>query len=88
MTAADASKFFGRRVRIVGKHPHAGKAGVFVDIRRTVFGERPVVRLDGGDVCFVMDPKEWQPVPVGECETCRGAMTHTRTRGYRCPHCE
>jgi hypothetical protein len=50
----------GTKVVIVGNHPHAGKRGEFVEFRRTIFGDRPVVKLENGDECFVMNPDEWQ----------------------------
>lgn len=53
----------GDRVLILEPHPHANKTGVYVELRRTIFGMRPVVRFDDGDECFVMKPDDWMAVP-------------------------
>ena len=51
----------GNRVRIVGDHPHSGCSGKIVRIGETVFGKRPVVKLDqphqGVTECYIMKAK-------------------------------
>ena len=84
----DAHNFYGRRVKIIGDHPHAGKYGVYLEDRRTILGVRPVVRLDDGGECFVMKPTDWRPTATDVCERCEGRMMHSRTKGYRCPRCD
>lgn len=45
----------GTRVVMSGNHPWAGHAGEVVSLERTAAtGPRPVVRLDGGGMAFVM----------------------------------
>ena len=80
----------GTRVKIIGGHPHAGKHGVYVEDRRTIFGPRPVVRADDGSEFFVMNPAEWRPAQPSPdvCDRCEGRMRHSRLKGYRCPRCD
>jgi hypothetical protein len=52
----------GDRVIIQGAHPWCGHTGVFVENRKTMLGEMPVVRLDSGQEFFVMQPNQWRKV--------------------------
>jgi len=56
----------GTRVLITGSHPWAGHSGEFVRFEETPFGERPIVRLDNGQECFVTRPDQWRKLPVGK----------------------
>lgn len=55
----------GRRGRLVGSHPFAGKLGEIVRIEKTIVGWAAVVRLDGGtkDVMVFDGRKHWRPEP-------------------------
>ena len=57
-------ELIGKRVRIVGDHPHAGNSGEIVRIGQTFFGARPVVRMDrdhmGVSECYVMRPENME----------------------------
>ncbi len=50
----------GARVWLIGDHPWKGYSGVIVRWERTMFGDRPVVKLDSGHECFVMMPDQMQ----------------------------
>ncbi len=39
----------GFRVRLTGSHPWVGHTGTVVRWTQTIFGERPIVRLDDAD---------------------------------------
>lgn len=52
----------GTRVLITGNHSWTGHTGKFVEFQDTPFGKRPLVELDNGQRCFVMNPDEWRPV--------------------------
>lgn len=48
------SKLIGRRITIVGKHPHKGFSGIVKDYKSTIMGKYGfVVKLDNGLSCFV-----------------------------------
>ncbi len=51
----------GKRIRLVGDHPHAGCSGIIVRIGETVFGKRPVLKFDephmGVTECYIMQAK-------------------------------
>jgi hypothetical protein len=59
----------GVRVRLTGKHPWTGHTGTIVRWGKTLFGTRPVVKLDpaddvpAGQECFIIGKGE--AVPVG-----------------------
>lgn len=48
----------GDRVRIGGHHPWAGHDGQVVRFEPTPWGRKPVVKLDAGRECFVMQPDQ------------------------------
>lgn len=52
------NKLIGKKVKLLGDHPHAGKTGVIIDFGKTFFGIRPIIKLDNNDngtlTCFVM----------------------------------
>jgi ribosomal protein S4E len=50
------------RVALIGSHPHAGRTGTVVHIETTPFGARPVIRMDGGGECFVVNPAEMRVI--------------------------
>lgn len=54
------SLHIGDRVYIQGDHPHSGKEGVYSEDYETMFGIRPVVRLDDGESCFIFNPTHWR----------------------------
>lgn len=51
----------GMRVRIVADHPWRGHAGKLVRWQTPYggFGPVPVVLLDSGEECFVMNEEQW-----------------------------
>ena len=55
----------GKRFRIVGDHPHSGCSGMVTRIGDTVFGKRPVLKLDephlGIEECYIMKSKHVVP---------------------------
>ena len=55
----------GRRGRLVGGHPWAGKSGEIVRVERTIVGWAAVVRLDGEtqEVMVFDGRKHWRPEP-------------------------
>lgn len=48
----------GKRIMFMGKHPHAGSIGTVVRVGNTIFGKRPVVKLESGNMigheCYIM----------------------------------
>lgn len=61
MTDHILNELVGKRMRIVGDHPHSGCHGEIVRIEETPFGMRPVLRFDephlGIRECFIMSSK-------------------------------
>lgn len=55
----------GQRVVLIGNHPWAGHAGEYVrdELIETLGSTWPVVRLDSGQECFVMNSDQWQAIP-------------------------
>lgn len=64
MTIGIQSIKLGQRVLLLPPHPWAGHAGEFVreEYIETLGIIRPVVKLDSGQECFVMNPLHWQRV--------------------------
>ena len=54
--------FYGRRLKIIGDHPHVDELGTIIDAEYTLSGWGFVVRLDSGSSCFVYKPEnvEWE----------------------------
>ena len=52
----------GIRVALTGDHPWRGHSGELVRWERASFsfGPLPVVLLDNGQECFVMDDEQWR----------------------------
>jgi hypothetical protein len=57
-----AKQFIGRKVLIVGDHPHADKTGTVdrVECARAIGKWGFVVELEDGQSCFVFSGKEWR----------------------------
>jgi hypothetical protein len=58
-------KFIGHRIKLIGKHPQAGKVGVYTGNRQEVESlhdpEYPVIKLEeGGEEVLVKKDKHWQ----------------------------
>ena len=55
------NQLIGKRFRIIGDHPHSGCHGEIVRIGDTIFGKRPVIKLDqphlGIPECYIMNSK-------------------------------
>ncbi len=55
------SELIGRRVRLIGDHPHAGETGTVDRVERTLAGPGLRVKLDncphGTEGCFVFKPE-------------------------------
>lgn len=60
--ARTAKQFIGKRVLIVGDHPHANKTGTVDRIEWIWTLEKWgfVVNLDDGQSCFVFNGREWR----------------------------
>lgn len=65
MSSHILDQLIGKRIRLVGDHPHAGCSGEIVRIGDTVFGKRPVLKLDsefailrGISECYIMNSKQ------------------------------
>lgn len=61
----NSKKFIGHRILLAGKHPQAGKIGVYIGNRQEVESqhdpEYPVVKLEeGGEEVLVKKDKHWQ----------------------------
>lgn len=55
--------YVGKRVLLLGKHPHKGNVGVAVRTERTSSGDVGlIVNLDRGVSCFVFEPREVREV--------------------------
>ena len=55
-------QFYGRRLKVVGKHPHSGSHGKIVEVQNTISGVGFVVKLEDGSSCFVFKQEniEWE----------------------------
>lgn len=56
----------GQRVILLEPHPWANHAGEYVrdELIHTLGITRPIVRLDNGQECFVMNSDQWQTLPI------------------------
>lgn len=63
---AVAKRLIGTKGTIWGNHPLKGETGEIVRVEETLFGVRPVVRVDNmdGHEVFVMHGSEWRSNPV------------------------
>lgn len=59
MNMREKSQYQGRKVLLMGDHPHAGETGVIVGIGTTAVGTGTVVKLDncphGTDECYIFN---------------------------------
>lgn len=55
-------RMVGARRRIIGDHPWSGNHGYIDRWEYTPFGWRPVVKMENGESCFVINPKHFRQV--------------------------
>lgn len=55
-------RMIGVKCRLIGDHPWAGEHGTVERWENTIFGWRPVVRMENGEACFVMKPEHFRQV--------------------------
>lgn len=58
-------KFIGHRIELTGKHPKAGKIGIYIGNQQEVESlhdpEYPIIKLeDGGEEVLVKKDKHWK----------------------------
>lgn len=57
-----ATRFIGRKVRILPGHPHEDRIGVVDGLRHTWAGWGFEVKFAEGDGCFVFEGKDWMVI--------------------------
>lgn len=53
-------RFVGKRVLIIGDHPHVDRIGIVDRAEKTLAGWGYVVNFAQGDSCFVFSGKHWR----------------------------
>lgn len=58
--------WIGKRVMIVGDHPHSGRTGIVdrFEVAQLANREGAVIRFDNGESCFVFDANLLHKVPT------------------------
>jgi|GEM_PF-5650530 len=52
----------GRKVKIVGDHPHSGEYGTVESIEKTIAGTGIKIRLEDGEGCFVFSMSDLEGI--------------------------
>ena len=50
------TEYDGQRIRLKGKHPHAGETGTILGAEKTIAGTGYLIQLDNAGKCFVFNP--------------------------------